>query len=65
MVLVKPELRNMIKTCIVIGLTTFIFIRMPGGLALIDYKLVSVLILIADEIMPIGLELIDYKLCPC
>ena len=35
---------------------------MPIGLALIDYKLVSVLTLIADEIVPIGLALIDYKL---
>ena len=35
---------------------------MPTGLALIDYKLLSVLSLIADEIMPIGLALIDYKL---
>ena len=35
---------------------------MPIGLALIDYKLVSVLILIADKIAPIDLALIDYKL---
>ena len=35
---------------------------MPIGLALIDYKLVSLLTLIADEILPIGLALIDYKL---
>ena len=31
------------------------------GLALIDYLLVSVLILIADENAPIGLVLIEYK----
>ena len=34
---------------------------MPIGLALIDYKFVSVLTLIADKIVPIGLVLIDYK----
>ena len=34
----------------------------PIDLALIDYKLVSVLTLIADKIVPIGLALIDYKL---
>ena len=34
----------------------------PIGLALIDYKLVSVLTLITDKIVPIGLALIDYKL---
>ena len=32
---------------------------MLSGLALIDYKLVSVLTLIADKIVPIGLALID------
>jgi len=34
----------------------------PIGLALIVYKLVSVLTLIADEIVPIGLALIVYKM---
>jgi len=34
----------------------------PIGLALIVYKLVSVLTSIADEIMPIGLALIVHKL---
>ena len=34
---------------------------MSIGLALIDYKLVSMLTLIADEIVHIGLILIDYK----
>ena len=32
----------------------------PIGLALIDYKLVSLLTLIANEMVPIGLALIDY-----
>ena len=36
---------------------------MSIGLALIDYKLVSMLTLIAGKIVPIGLVLIDYKLC--
>jgi len=36
----------------------------PIGLALIVYKLVSVLTWIADEIMPISLALIVYKLVP-
>ena len=32
----------------------------PSGLALIDYKLVSVFTFIADEIVPIGLAMKDY-----
>ena len=35
---------------------------MPIGLALMDYKLLSVLTLISDNIMPIGLALLDYML---
>ena len=34
----------------------------PIGLALIVYKIVSVLTLIADKIVPIGLALIVYKI---
>jgi len=34
----------------------------PSGLALIDYNLLSLLTLIADDIVTIGLALIDYNL---
>ena len=44
-----------------IRLTTIAHEVVSIGLALIDYLLVSVLILIADENAPIGLVLIEYK----